>query len=135
MHCAPKYHNIMEIHLLSDFSSDPYPGYITSGTQQLFVPAPGACISYQAHRAFSSYLADLGWISVSAERAEAIDTLIPEHFNLSFSMDKESPLHTSSFNMVSKMTRSSSEKLPAFLQCSHRTKFGTIPLHQLLRIL
>ena len=41
-------------------------------------------------------------------------------------MDKESPLHISPFNIVEKMPRLSSKKLPSFLQYGRHTKFGTI---------
>ena len=57
VYCAPKFSNNLATHLLSTFSSDQELKYLTAGTQQLFVPDPGACIAYQPHRAFSDYLA------------------------------------------------------------------------------
>ena len=44
MYCAPIFRNTLAIQLLSAFSSDPEHKYLTSGTQQRFKPAPGACI-------------------------------------------------------------------------------------------
>ena len=52
-YCAPIFRNILDIHLISTLSSDPELKYITSGAQKRFYPAPGACIEYQANRAFS----------------------------------------------------------------------------------
>ena len=58
VYCAPRFQNIMAIHILSAFSSDLDPKYFTLGTQQRFAPAPGACIAYQTHRVFSEYPVD-----------------------------------------------------------------------------
>lgn len=126
MYCAPIFRNILTIHILSAFSYYPDSKYLTSGTQQRFVPAPVACISYQPHIVFSAYLSYSGRISVISERAAAIEYLIPEHFHLTLSMDKYLPLHISPFNVVAKMPRSSSVKQPTFLQCGRHTKFGSI---------
>ena len=51
--CAPKYRNLLVINLLSAFSSDPDQKYVTAGTQQRFIQAPGVCLAYQPHRNFS----------------------------------------------------------------------------------
>ena len=72
IYCAPKYRNLLAINLLSAFSSDPDQKYLTSGTQQIFIPAPGACLAYQQHRNFSAYQSDSGRISIISDRAEAI---------------------------------------------------------------
>ena len=127
MYWAPKFWNILAIHLLSVFSSNSELKYLTSGKQQRFVPSPGECIAYQIHRAFSEYLSDSRWISVIAEKvAEAIETLSPEHFHPPLSMDKECPIHMPPFNIVEKNPRTSSDKKPDFLKCGCYTKFGTI---------
>ena len=115
VYCAPKFRKILAIHLLSAFSSDPEPKYITTETQQRFVPSPVECIAYQPHRSFSAYLIDSGRISVITERAESIESLIPEHFHLPFSMDKDPSLHISLFNIVAKMPRTFTENLPSSL--------------------
>ena len=104
------------IHLLSALSSDPDPKYLTSGTQQRLVPAPGAYIAYQAHTAFSKYLAESGQTSVISGRAEAINTLIIKHFHPPLSMDKDSPFHIYHFNIVEKMPKTVSDNHPAFLR-------------------
>ena len=72
------------------------------------------------------YLEDLGKISVIPERVEAIESLIPEHFHLPLSMDKESYIHIYTFNIVVKMPRAPTDNIPTFLQCGQHTKFGTI---------
>ena len=58
VYCDLRFLNILDINLLIDFSSDPDQKYLTSGTQQRFVPAPGACILYQPHIYFSLYIED-----------------------------------------------------------------------------
>ena len=126
VYCTPIFQNILVIHLLSAFSSDPDPKYLILGTQQRFVPVPRAFIAYQAHRAFSKYLVDSVQMPVIYEIAEAIDTLIPEHFHLPLSMDKYSPIQISPFNVVAKMPRTSSDNQQVFLQCVLHTTFGTI---------
>ena len=80
MYCAPISRKILAIHLLSTFSYNTKTKYLTSGTQQRFVPDPGSCIAYQADIAFSLYLEDSGRISIIAEKVEAIETLIPKNF-------------------------------------------------------
>ena len=126
MYYTPRFRNILAIHLLSAFYSDPGPKYLTSGPQQHFVPAPGACISYQAHRALCAYLSDSGMISVIAERSEYIETLITENFHPPLPIDKYLSLHTPPFNILEKMTRKPSNNQPDFLQFRRHTKFGTI---------
>ena len=116
MYCAPRFRNILAIHLLSVFYSDPELKYLTSGIQQLFFPAPEACIVYQAYRDLSAYLSDSGRISVITEILEAIEYLTPEQFYVLLSMDKDNPLHISPLNIAAKMPRTSTEKQPAFLQ-------------------
>lgn len=44
IYCHPKDRNVMCVHLLRAFSKRPPTKYLTSGTQQRFVPMPGACI-------------------------------------------------------------------------------------------
>ena len=100
VYCASKFRNILDIHLLIAFSSDHELKYITSGIQQHFVTSLGACIAYQAHRAFSEYLRDSGKISALAKRVESIASLIPEIFHLLISLGKYSPLHISPFTIV-----------------------------------
>ena len=126
VYCFPKFRNILTIHLLSALSYDPNPKYITSETKQRFIPSPGVCIVYTPHRSFSEYLEYPGRISVIGEIAEEIEYLIPEHFHLLLSMDKDSSIHIYSFNMVAKNLRTPTDHLPAFLQCVRHTKFGTI---------
>ena len=63
IYCAPKYHNIISIHLMSALSSAPDPKYITTGCQQHFFPIIGEYLVYKPHRDFSAYLYDSGRIS------------------------------------------------------------------------
>ena len=104
-YCAPKYRNLLAINLLSAFSSDPDQKYLTAGTQQRFIPAPGAFLAYQPHINFSEYQSNSGRISVIADRAEAIDSLIPGIFLSHISLDPTSPPHISNFNIVTKNLR------------------------------
>ena len=106
------------------FSSDPELEYLTPVTQQRLVPTLGACLVYKPHRAFYIYLSDSGRNSIISERAEPINSLIPDILNFTLSQDPDSPLHTSPFNIVSNMTRSSQDKLPDFLQYEIHTKIG-----------
>ena len=114
------------INLLSAFSSDPDQKYVTAGTHQRFIQAPGVCLAYQPHRNFSAYNSNSGRISVIANRDEAIKSLIPEIFHSPHSLDPTSPLHISPFNIVANMPRSGQDKLPAFLQCVRHSKLGKI---------
>ena len=41
-------------------------------------------------------------------------------------IDQESPLHTSPYNLVDKMPRSASDPLPDLLQCVRHSKFRSI---------
>ena len=99
MYYTPIFRNMLVIYLLRAFSYDNETKYLTSGTQQRYVPYPGSCIAYQAHITFSEYLEDPGRISVVAEIVEAIETLIPEHFHPPLSTDEESSLHIPPFNI------------------------------------
>ena len=116
IYCAPKYHNILAVHLLSNISSDPDSKYPTVGCQQRFVPAPGSCLVYKPHCAFSSYLSNSISISVISEISIPIDSIVPEFCYLPLSMGHTLTLFISPYNPIAKMPRSQSDPLHAFLQ-------------------
>ena len=116
IYCAPKYWNILAVHLLSTLSSDPDAKYLTTRCQQIFVPAPGSCISFEPKQSFAAYLADTGRISVISDSAITIDSIQPEKFHSPLTTDETSPLFISPYNIISQMPISKSDPLPDFLQ-------------------
>ena len=54
VHCTHILRNLLIIHLINDFSSDPDAKYFASGSQQSFVPDPVAFLAYQPHIVFSA---------------------------------------------------------------------------------
>ena len=81
IYCATEHRNLLVINLLRAFLPYPYQIYLTVVTQQIFIPALGACLAYQLYRNFPAYGSDSGRISVIADRAKAIDLLVPKSFH------------------------------------------------------
>ena len=86
----------------------------------------GSCLSYQPHRAFSSYIADSGSILGASNRSEPIFSLIAEHFHQPLYTQQDPPLHITPFILISRIPRSGSDSKPAFIQCVQYAKFGAI---------
>ena len=126
VYCAPRFHNFLSIHLLSDLLSYPNPKYLTSICQQLFLPSPGDYIYYKPHRAFSTYLAYSGRISIISESVAPIKTLIHERFHHPHSMDHKPHLHISPYTLVANIPTSQTDTLLDFLLCVKQSKFGSI---------
>ena len=81
---------------------------------------------YQLHWAFLAYLADYGRMSILAETATIIDSVIPEHFYKPIGQDITSPLYIAPYTLVAQMPRSGYNSLPAFMRCGKNQKWGTI---------
>ena len=90
------------------------------------LPTPGACIAFEPKRSFVAYLVDTGRISFISYSAIPIDYIQPEQFHPPLTTDETSPLFISPYNIISKIPRSSSDPLPAFLNCGRHTKLGIV---------
>ena len=91
-YCHPKYRNLLAVHLLSALSEDSDVKWLTSGYQQRFLPAPGACIAFDPKGTFAAYLADTGWISAIQETAYPIEYIQTTQFNAPLTTDDPAPL-------------------------------------------
>ena len=68
----------------------------------------------------------MGIISIIANKVEYIGSVILERFHLAISMEPVLTLHISTFNLVTKMTRSYSEHQQDFLQCDKKYESGSV---------
>ena len=105
IYTCPYFKNLVAIHLISSISAKTEEKYLTDECQQISPPSTGACLVYKPLRAFYAYIADSGRISVIADIFGTIIYLISQYFHQPLSSHQESPLHISSYILVSRIPR------------------------------
>ena len=106
IYCHPRYYNIIAVNLLNSLSTEPDEKYLTAGFQQIFVPAPGACIALEPKCTFTTYLTYTRRISVISETSTPIESIIPYQFHTHLTSYDTSPLSISLYNIVSQISQS-----------------------------
>ena len=126
IYCAPKYRNLLAIHLLSTFSLDLDTKYLIEGTHQRFSLSPGYFLVYQPHRDFSAQLSNSGRISIIATIAETIYFLILEIFHYHLSLYSTSTPHPFPLNIIFNMPILGQYKSSSLIQYGRHSKMGNI---------